>query len=508
MKRSLLLLLCSLALSVHALGNADVALTSFTANKTTVQSGEDVTLTIRLKNLGADAAIDTNLNLLNTYGEPLHVLSSSASAGWVCSSVYPNCWATSFAAGAETEVTLTVLTPPTVRPSTFSIEAFTSSGNESEISNNRLALTIALQASTRVADLSLSLSAPPNPVAEQAPVTLAYDVRNGGPQDLNDVRVAVYVSSTQLPLTFAGNGWTCAQDTTVSTCRRASLAAGTNAPLEVRLTTSAASELVTHAGVFAVQPHLDPNLSNEQVWRTFSVGDAANWRRILLPLTATDVAGANGSLWKSELSAVIESPGITTVPDGCGGLEDPCARPPVNKLFDIRNEFYADEFGSQFLYVAREDAAKLKVATRVYDASKSGETAGAFIPSARDDDFSAEGFSLIAIPVGTEFRSTLRIYEYNATDGGVVDIALFGDDADQPFYRGSLQLASWPLETLTTALLPSHPAMVQVDLSSLIPAGRYSRVRVQARPQEDGMKLWGFVSITNNTTSHVTVVTP
>ncbi len=508
MPKLLLLLLCSLTLTVNVLGNADLAVTSFTTNKATVQSGEDVTLTIRLKNLGADAAIDTNLNLLNTYGAPLYVVSSSAPGGWTCSPASANCWAASFPAGAEAELTLKVLAPPTVRPSAFGIEVHVSSGNESEISNNRLALTIALQASTRVADLSLSLSAPPNPIAEQAPVTLAYDVRNEGPQDLSDVRVAVYVSSTSLPLTSAGAGWTCAQDSIFLMCRRDSLAAGANATLEVRLTTSGASEIETQASVFAVQPHLDPNPSNEQVWRTLSVGDAANWRRILLPLTATDLAGANGSLWKSELSAVIESPGITMVPDGCGSLEDPCAPPPVNRLFDLRKEFHPDEFGSQFLYVAREDAAKLKVATRVYDASKSGETAGAFIPSARDEDFSAEGFSLIAIPAGPEFRSTLRIYEYNATDSGTVDIALFGDDADQPFYQGTLQVASWPLETATTALLPSHPATVQVDLSSLIPAGQYSRVRVLAWPQDDGMKLWGFVSITNNATSHVTVVTP
>ena len=67
---------------------------------------------------------------------------------------------------------------------------------------------------------------------------------------------------------------------------------------------------------------------------------------------------------------------------------------------------------------------------------------------------------------------------------------------------------------MTTALLPRFPSFTQINLSSLIPAG-VSRVRVVIHPvvplvppPVPPSKFWGFASITNNETSHVTVVTP
>jgi len=498
--------------SLSAFGYADVEVTSITANKSFAQTGEDVTLIIGVRNNGPDAAIDVGLNLSNSYGGSLNLLSSSTvSAGWQCSPIFTSCGSSNFASGAEAVLTLTIVTPPVVRQDPFRVSAHLGSGNGSgsDLDNNRRDLTIALTPSSRAADLSIAVSAPPNPLAENAPLTLSYDVRNNGPQDLNDLRVDIGVFTVSQPVTITGAGWTCQMHTpAVASCRRSFLSAGSSAPLEARLTTpSFPIEMSVLARLFAAQPHVEGNPSNDEVWHTIFVGSASNWRRILLPITATDIPGANGSLWKTEIRGVIESLDAVMEPSGCGPIEDPCSPPPLNRMFDVRDEdLIISDFGAQFLYVLSGDASKLKISTRVYDASKADETAGAFIPTARDEDFSVEGFSLIGIPVAPTFRSTLRIYDYAGT-GGDVAFAIYGDDASEPFHRGVASLHGSEVK-VTTALLPAHPAIAQLDLSALVPAGPYSRLRVIVQPLEQDAKVWGFVSITNNQTSHVTIVSP
>ena len=99
-------------------------------------------------------------------------------------------------------------------------------------------------------------------------------------------------------------------------------------------------------------------------------------------------------------------------PDGCSALEDPCSLLPLNRSFDVFDEdLVYDGLGPQFIYVAKNEASKVKASTRVYDASRSDTTAGAFVPMPRDADFSSEGFSLVGIPAAPQFRSTLRIYD-------------------------------------------------------------------------------------------------
>jgi hypothetical protein len=513
MRNALLLLLGLSCLS--AFGSTDVAITALTADKTTAQTGEDVRLTIRVRNHGADTALGVNLNVGSTFGTPLHSLGSSAPNGWRCSTSFANCYASELPAGSDAEIALHVALPPRVSHLGFAIDARVTAMNESpfDTDNNGAGVSIQLQPSSRVADLSVSLTAPPNPVPESTAMTLAADVRNIGPHHLSDVRALIYVSLSGKPLTFGGDGWTCVpdQEGLTATCRRQSLVSGERAPLDVHYTTPDRSAMVdTRVRVFAAQPHLDPEPFNEDVSHLIFVGDAANWSRVLLPITTTDIPGANGSVWKTEIAGFIDPmSGVTIEPEGCGPIEDPCSLPPQGRSFDVRGEdLVVDESGSQFIYLSRAAASGFQVSTRVYDASKSDETSGAFLPTARDDDFSENGFTLVGIPVSEQFRARLRIYDYDGRNAARVEVGLYGDEETDPFYSGAHVLFSEPgLFTFTTALLPSHPASTQIDLSALIPAG-YSRVRVAVRPLDEPLKLWGFVTVTNNATSHVTIIAP
>jgi uncharacterized repeat protein (TIGR01451 family) len=517
--KTLFAMLCLTFLAGNALAAGDGAVTSFTADKSVVTSGEEVTFTIKVKNNGPDPATDLNINLLNSYSEPMYVLSATPGAGWQCSAVFTNCWTASMANGEEDTLVMRVLAPATVRPAAFVVTAHLSLSSGGAIDNNRLELPLTLQPSSRVADLSITLSAPPNPIPQSTPLTLAYDVRNNGPQDLTDVRVSFYSPVQNPTAVFEGAGWTCTTlDPYATLCRRDSLGANANAPLSVKTTTpSTATQFETRAEVFSTQPHFEENLSNNRAWRGLSIGSASDWSRILVPLADRETPGALGSLWKTEIRGVLETTGVLPPmePNGCGALEDPCSPPPLNRLFDAFDEqFVIDGLGPQFIFIARAQADVLRMSTRVYDASKSATTAGAFVPMPWDEDFEPESLSLVGIPAAPEFRSTLRIYDLSGVDGSEVEYMLYGDEESQPFHAGTWRLLNDDAGSFaTTALLPRYPASVQVDLSALVPA-KYSRVRVAMRTvthdnaNDPPMKIWGFVSITNNQTSHVTVVTP
>ncbi|HEX2835387.1 MAG TPA: hypothetical protein VHW00_20415 [Thermoanaerobaculia bacterium] len=510
MRKCLLLLSVLLTLPMLALGNADVAITSFTADAAQVQPGGTVTFTIVLRNLGSETAQNLNFNLGNAYSERMHVVSTNVLPSWTCSPLLPGCFAPSLAPNTEAPLTLQVAIAPTTRTGTYNVSFFGSATNESSTANNRADLSLTIVPAPRTADLSVTLRTPQNPVSEGSSATLTYDVRNNGPQDLSDVRLMVYLVGIAGEPSFT-QGWDCTKHTaTTATCTRPSLSAGAIVPFELSFDApSSRGELVTLVSAYALQPHLDPNLANDEAWHTVFVGNSSDWSRILVPLTSTDIAGANGSLWKTEITGLITDPnGGEIVPYGCGPIEDPCSPPPAGVMFDVHQEdLLYESLESQFIYVPHTAPQMLQLSTRVYDASKAQNTAGAFVPTARDEDFSPHGFTLIGVPWSPEFRSMLRIYEYDGTNGDRVLVEIYAADGSVPFYRAFHTLTASATK-VTTALLPAQPGYAQVDLSSILDGSNQgSRFRISVTPGS-GRKLWGFVSITNNQTSHVTVIAP
>ena len=54
---------------------------------------------------------------------------------------------------------------------------------------------------------------------------------------------------------------------------------------------------------------------------------------------------------------------------------------------------------------------------------------------------------------------------------------------------------------------PTHPVIpgyLQLELGQLLPLAGISTVRVDVEPTDPALKLWSFVSVTNNDTHHVT----
>ncbi|HEX7831646.1 MAG TPA: hypothetical protein VF787_18470 [Thermoanaerobaculia bacterium] len=521
MRRTLLVLLCLVSSAAFARGNADIIVTSFTADQTTIAAGSPLTLTIRVKNIGTEAAVNYNFNLSNSYSNRMAVIAATASAGFRCSPIFTNCFSESVPVGAEGVMTMVVATPPAVRVEPLRIEMFGSALNESVFQNNHAELNVTVTAPSRTADLAVAFQPMTSPVPKNTPVEMNYAIRNNGPNDVADVRVVLYLQSDPATTQIDGAGWTCTgQDFYSATCSRNGLAAGTNAPLRIRaVTPNAPGGLGNSAMVFSVQPHIDPNLINDFGGGGVSVGELSDWSRVLVPITETDTPGRDGSLWRADVTG-IRTTQAPLDPSGCGPVEDPCGYPPVGKMFNVRWEdliYDYEEFGSQYIYQPSAAANTMKLTTRVYDTTKAGQTAGAVIPHADDDDFVAGGFSLIGIPVADEFRTLVRVYEYDATENASVEVTIYPQYADTPVATMQERLRTTRDERVTTALLPLRPGMAAIDLSAALivaknnlPGPTYpgNTFRVDVRPVGAQLKLWGFITITNNQTSHVTVVTP
>lgn len=439
-------------------------------------------------------------------------LETNASAGWTCSGAYygiMQCAAASLAAGAQSELTGVALAPSRViAGKAFKVTGtvFTTTGG---INQDKRETELALTPSSNNAAISIRETPSANPILEGTAGTVTFDVKNDGPDEAHNLIVPVRVDFGPTSVAISGAGWQCDGGGLpwLTICRRASLAAGASAPIEVRFTSLPHEGSMYFEGRVIAEGNHDADTDPNAAAVNVSVGSPARWTRILLPVTATDIPGAFGSLWKTEYTLLLRQGGVLAPWCEAQPIADPCGGPPAGRQIQTRG-FIFQFASSQFLYV-RDDASKVRIHARVYDASRAGETAGAELPLAREDDFTTGTVSLVGIPVAAQYRHTLRVYDGDGRNGSRVAIDMYGDSGTTPFFSTIATLAT-PEHTftLTSALLPAFPASLQLDLGALANTSPYKSLRVDIRPLDQDLRVWAFASITNNDTHHVTVVTP
>jgi len=129
--------------------------------------------------------------------------------------------------------------------------------------------------------------------------------------------------------------------------------------------------------------------------------------------------------------------------------------------------------------------------SRIRDTSRALQNAGTEIPVVREDDFT-DHLRLLNIPSGKNFRALLRIW----TSGEPVNQAFFNIDQIPSFAPNgvALQPVQGGLRYGTFDLTPFLDSPNEhLDLSGGVTAGT---------------KIWGMISITNNDTQQVTIISP
>ena len=211
----------------------------------------------------------------------------------------------------------------------------------------------------------------------------------------------------------------------------------------------------------------------------------------------TSASSANGSSWATEVSVRNDNP--TDVRLWTQSVIA-ASRPATLELDDAP--------GGVFLIVPREDAAALHLNALVRDVSRDALNWGTEIPIVRAAAFSTHAIELLNIPVDSRYRHTLRIYangsyptfarvsSYAMEDGHGLADRLIALNSPQPC-PGEPCASDRP----SFASVSDFASMFRTNVTT-------DRIGLRIEPWVAGTPLWAFVSITNNETQQVTVVSP
>ncbi|MFA6956304.1 MAG: hypothetical protein WC538_10570 [Thermoanaerobaculia bacterium] len=239
---------------------------------------------------------------------------------------------------------------------------------------------------------------------------------------------------------------------------------------------------------------------------------AEDYEYVLIPITARNVAGANGSIWRSSLAVTNHSDHDVSVfgIDYCGLALCPPPVLPSKTTIVIT----APTGGS---YLVSDDLESLTIQLRIQDISRQSETWGTTIPTVRESDALAAPriASLVEIPVTPEFRSLLRIYDLDRSDQDQTKQVRIRFYAVNPDQSPTLSLRDVLLLETTYKLVPDPsfpphqtPRMASIPLSTIEQLSGARRLRIEVEAVTDALRFWAFVSVTNNETQHVTIVSP
>jgi hypothetical protein len=231
----------------------------------------------------------------------------------------------------------------------------------------------------------------------------------------------------------------------------------------------------------------------------------SGWVRVLLPVLAQQLPGANGSLWSTEVffsarqpvDIVAVCPGLLISPCPSSFHVDPSGDVPMPAAFIPHYP------GSGFIHILAAAASDVAINLRVRDTSRSATDLGTEVPAVRDRDF-RHHVSLVGVPTDSRFRLTLRIYSLGGLDSQAT-LRLVSEKTNATVVGAIVPLVSFD----PTNTMPVAAASAQIALDTVYPlivTGDPIRVDVDSEPT--AQPIWAFVSITNNDTQHVTLVTP
>lgn len=509
------LLLSFLALTLRlSAESANLQITRFITSKSTVAAGEPFTVVMHWRNLGPDVA----RGIVATIGEDSGglVITGNGSEHSVCEPTFGGDGFTcrkDLAAGAEAEMVVTMLAPSENAIGFAAHGRLVAVTPDPDLGDNSASAPITLTPASATGDLSITPNEQEHRVAAAAQFSVPLTVRNAGPDAANDVYVALaFTPGSRIPVTATGSGWSCTNPEDAPwnvVCRRPQLAAGVTTQLLVSATAPESAGTYRMYARVAAPGLNDPSRANTST-AAIQVGEVATataWTRLLIPLPPGVTPGNNGAQWTTKTTALLRSQ-IEVLPDGCEQIIVLCpARPllPVGKPFDLGALQLAGEGLGEFVYVRTQDAAQISVNSRVWDASRVTQTAGSEIPIARDDDFTSGTIVLLGIPVATQYRHTLRVYDLDGHDGARVAIRIFANAEGAPRISTTRTLSKNPSAFQTTdQLLSSHPASLQLDPAQLASLAGATSMRIEIEPLDEGSRIWAFVSVTNNDTHHVT----
>jgi hypothetical protein len=229
---------------------------------------------------------------------------------------------------------------------------------------------------------------------------------------------------------------------------------------------------------------------------TGELGDA--FERVLVPIFMPPVRGPFGSEFRTLVYATNSSnrPGERALLYGLDTtcfLALPVVGPEDARVLDPGETLELQPDCSTgpaiFFMVPKPTADRVTFNARVFDTSRGVLTHGTEIPIVRPNEFKNGRLVLVAVPLDERFRNTLRIYSDRPTTVTVT-------------YQAEVRTV--PLQAGRTPFEPAYAALGNFprQTPNIEPL---ANVRIEA---PDGVPIWAFVSVTNNTSQEITIVSP
>lgn len=271
---------------------------------------------------------------------------------------------------------------------------------------------------------------------------------------------------------------------------------------------------VDAAGLSVLAPGHDPGLvdiiigaGNEQIvlenalaYYSDTVPDLSLFERVLYPVVS-EGPGEHGSLWTSEAFVSNPGPWVVQLFDDLSARNDERLLPAADRR--IQTIFP----NGVYLWVPRSEADLLTYSLRIRDVSREAETLGTEIPVIRESAMYAPQttMTLLDVPIDARYRSRLRIYAYPRASG---NSGMHARVVTVNPHSGVRTTRGVTMTERCTGPSCRFPAYADLELVTGAP-GEHVNVYVSVDPEgKRAGPAWSFVSVTNNTTQQVTIVTP
>lgn len=238
--------------------------------------------------------------------------------------------------------------------------------------------------------------------------------------------------------------------------------------------------------------------------------DPSLFEPVLFPVLFRS-AGAGGSDWRTEAGISNPMPWFVQTFNNIQPIV--CVTSPCGERLTPRDRVHFEGHGYPHgvaLLVPRQEAETLAFTLRVRDVSREAEGFGTEVPVVREAEmFRNTEITLLDVPLDPRHRAKLRVYAFldpayanqqNAPEG--VDVALLHSPGKAITLTGRPLVRDCARAGNSCAMQPHY---AEIDLAHDPAKGNRADVYVHL---PEGARGWAFVSVTNNTTQQVTLVTP
>lgn len=236
---------------------------------------------------------------------------------------------------------------------------------------------------------------------------------------------------------------------------------------------------------------------------TIALGQTPEEERLLLPVYAELTHGAHGSLWISEFWVYNGSNERLYVrPVEVFHWEGQAPNTAINPPMRPSPE---GSHPGHFIIVKRHQLPYVAFNLRVWDMSRKEQTWGTELLVVPEREFRSDRIVLLNLPAGNRFRRTLRIYQGLPPYGGGGDVRIraVGMETNEVVWEQQVRLVAEHEGTIATIY---RPAYAEIPVNSQFRGSE--PIRIEVEPLGSWMKIWAFVSVTNNETQHFTTITP